>query len=187
MSTFDGSWRQAARAFRPRRVVPAVLVSVLLAAAAIVTLIRAVAATAGSPVRVPALERAMGWVAANWADPATLVASALACLVGLWLLMLGLTPGRPRLIPLASPDPDSTVGITRGAVRRRLAAVADQMDGVSRARVRLGRRRLDVTVSTPLREPGDLRERVAVTLGHHLEELAPLRPPQVRVAVRTRR
>ncbi|MFC6081837.1 DUF6286 domain-containing protein [Sphaerisporangium aureirubrum] len=187
MSTSDrGAWRHAARAFRPHRTIPAIVVAALLAAAAILTLVGAIAATAGSPVRLPALERTMGWAAANWADPATLVASSLACLAGLVLLGFGLIPGRPRLIPLASADPNSVVGITPGAARRHLASVADQVDGVSRARVRLGRRRLDVRVTTPLREPGDLPERVTATMEHHLEELAPLRPPRVRVDVRHR-
>ncbi|MEO3813691.1 DUF6286 domain-containing protein [Sphaerisporangium sp. B11E5] len=185
MSTFDrGAWRRGARVFRPRRTVPAVVAAVLLAAAGILTLVQAVASTPGSPVRVAGLDRAVDWVTARWVDPATVAASALALLVGLVLLWCGLSPGRPRLVPLASPDPHSAVGITKGAMRRHMAAVADDVDGVSRARVRLGRRRMDVSVSTPLREPGDLRERVAGAVEHHLEELAPLRRPKVRVAVR---
>nr|WP_246497134.1 DUF6286 domain-containing protein [Sphaerisporangium rubeum] len=113
-----------------------------------------------------------------------MAASALAVLLGLVLLGLGVTPGRPRLVPLASDDPLSAVGITKGAARRYMAAVADDVEGVSRARARLGRRRLDVRVTTPLREPGDLRERVTAAVERHLEELAPLRRPKVRVAVR---
>ncbi|GAA1275158.1 hypothetical protein GCM10009677_30710 [Sphaerisporangium rubeum] len=178
------AWRRGARVFRPHRSVPAAVVAVALAVAGVLTLIEAVASTPGSPVRAESLDRAVDWVAARWADPATMAASALAVLLGLVLLGLGVTPGRPRLVPLASDDPLSAVGITKGAARRYMAAVADDVEGVSRARARLGRRRLDVRVTTPLREPGDLRERVTAAVERHLEELAPLRRPKVRVAVR---
>ncbi|MFC4535047.1 DUF6286 domain-containing protein [Sphaerisporangium dianthi] len=176
--------RAAARAFRSHRTLPATLVAILIAAAAVVTLVGAVAAGAGARTRLPTLS----WLAplgrARWDDPATLTTAAVACLLGLLLLIAALTPGRARLVALASEDPQTVTGITRAGLRRHLAAVAAAVDGVSRARVRLRRHRAEVTVATPLRDPEGLPGQVGQAVEDRLTELRPLRPMRVRVAVR---
>ncbi|MDH2424414.1 DUF6286 domain-containing protein [Sphaerisporangium sp. TRM90804] len=177
--------RAAVRAFRPRRTVPATIAAILLAAAAIPTVVGAVAAMAGRRAALPSLSWLAGFGRMYWDAPAMLTTSAVALLLGLVLLGSGLTAGRPRLIPLASADPRSVVGISRPGLRRHLTAVATRVDGVSRARVQMGRR-VRVVVDTPLRDPGDLSARVTETVTARLRELEPFRPPPVNVVVRRR-
>jgi hypothetical protein len=64
-------------------------------------------------------------------------------------------------------------------------AAAD-VDGVDRARVRAGARRVNATVRTPLREPGPLRDQVLAAINNRLTDIAPTRSPRIRVRVRTR-
>ncbi|MEU8269067.1 DUF6286 domain-containing protein [Sphaerisporangium sp. NPDC049002] len=178
--------RAAVHAFRPRRTVPAVVTSLLLAAAALVTFVGAVAALARGRAQVPPLT----WLApvgrTHWSDPAALTTAAVACLLGILLLVLALTPGRPRAIPIASEDPRTVTGITRTGLSRHLATVAAKVDGVSRARVRLRRDRVHVTAATPLRDASGLPDEVTQAVVTRLEELRPLRPVRVRVTVRQR-
>ncbi|MGW4639469.1 DUF6286 domain-containing protein [Sphaerisporangium sp. NPDC004334] len=176
--------RAAARAFRSHRTLPATLVALLLAAAGIVTMVGAVTAAARTRAGLPALT----WLAplgrARWDDPMALTTAAVAGLLGIVLLIAAFKPGRPRLVALASEDPQTVTGITRSGLRRHLAAVAAAVDGVSRARVRLRRRAAEVTVATPLRDPGELPGEVGQAVEGRLAELRPLRPMRVRVAVR---
>jgi Family of unknown function (DUF6286) len=178
--------RAAARAFRPSRKVPAAVTAVLLTAAALATAIAAVAAATRGRAQQPPLTWLTPLGRARWDDPATLITAAVACLLGLLLLALALTPGRPRLIALASEDPQTVTGITRAGLRRHLATVAVGVDGVSRARVRLGRRRVQVKAATPLRDARELPGQVTQALTTRLEELRPLRPVRVHVNVRER-
>ncbi|MFB9252678.1 DUF6286 domain-containing protein [Sphaerisporangium melleum] len=176
--------KAASRTFRSNRTVPATIVALVVLAAAIVTLVGAVAAAVRARATMPALS----WLAplgrARWDDPATLATSAASLLLGLVLLTTALKPGRARLIPLASDDPQTVTGITRSGLRRHLAAVAAAVNGVSRAHVRLRRRGAAVTVATPLRDPGELSGQVGQAVEEHLAELRPLRPMRVKVAVR---
>ena len=177
--------RAAARAFRPRRVLPAVVVAAVLAAAAILAAIEVISTLAGHPVHVlPA-----GWLArtgrdVHWDDTAALATAAVACALGIVLIALALAPGRSRMIALASGDPQTVTGITRAGLRRYLAAAATGVDGIARARVRLGRRRARVRAASPLRDARGLSGQVEQAVTGRLEQLAPLRPRRVRVTVR---
>ncbi|WP_405146183.1 DUF6286 domain-containing protein [Sphaerisporangium sp. NBC_01403] len=178
--------RAATREFRPRRTVAAAVTALLLAAAALVTFVGAVAALARGRAQVPPLTWLGPIGRAHWSDPAALTTAAVACVLGIWLLILALTPGRPRAIPIASEDPRTVTGITRTGLSRHLATVAAKVDGVSRARVRLRRNRVHVTASTPLRDASGLPDQVTQAVVERLEELRPLRPVRVRVTVRQR-
>jgi hypothetical protein len=178
--------RAAARAFRPRRTIPATIVAALLAVAAIVTAVGAIAATARGHAHLPPLTWLSRVGQAHWDDPAAITTSAVACLLGIVLLVLALAPGRSRLVALMSEDPQTVTGITRAGLRRHLATVAARVDGVSRARVRLRRRRVRVMVATPLRDPGELPGQVTEVVTERLEELRPLKPMRVHVTVRQR-
>ncbi|WP_248964411.1 DUF6286 domain-containing protein [Sphaerisporangium perillae] len=178
--------RAAARAFRSHRTLPATLAALLLAAAAMVTMVGAVAMATRAQTHLPTV----AWLAplgrARWDDPAALTTAAVICVIGLAMLVAALTPGRARVIPLTSEDPQMVTGITRTGLRRHLTAVATAVDGVSRARVRLRRRGAQVTVATPLRDVGELPGEVGQAVEGRLEDLRPLRPIPVTVTVRRR-
>jgi hypothetical protein len=175
-----------ARAFRPRRTLLATVVSILLAAAALVTVVGAVTAMARGRADVPELT----WLAplgrARWDDTAALATAAVACVLGLALLATALAPGRRRVIALASEDPQTVTAITRAGLGRHLATVASGVDGVSRARARLRGKHVRVTVMTPLRDTAELPGEVTRAVFGRLEELRPLDPLLVDVAVRKR-
>ena len=177
--------RAVARAFRPRRVLPAVVVAAVLAAAAILAAIEVISTLVDRPVHVlPA-----GWLArvgrdVHWDDPAPLAVAAVACALGIVLIVLALAPGRSRMIALTAGDPQTVTGITRAGLRRYLAAAAMSVDGIARARVQLGRRRVRVRAASPLRDARGLSGQVEQAVTARLDELAPLRPRRVRVTVR---
>jgi hypothetical protein len=177
--------RAAARAFRPRRVLPAVVAAAVLAGAAILAAIEVISTLADRPVHVlPA-----GWLArfgrdVHWDDPAALAVAAGACALGIVLIALALAPGRSRMIALASEDAQTVTGITRAGLRRYLTAAATGVDGIARARIRLGRRRVRVRAASPLRDARGLSGQVEQAVNARLEELALLRPRRIRVTVR---
>ncbi|WP_214410649.1 DUF6286 domain-containing protein [Sphaerisporangium fuscum] len=179
-----GGPRTASRAFRPRRTVPATLTALALAVAAILALVGAVAAAAGGLVHAPQA----GWLTPldrlHWDDPSALATASVAVVLGFLLLAAALIPGRPRAIPLASEDPQILTGITRSGLCRHVAAVAGHVPGVSGARARLRGRRLHVTATTPLRDPGELPGQVAGAVSARLSELRPLKPVKVDVSIR---
>ncbi|MEV6985348.1 DUF6286 domain-containing protein [Sphaerisporangium sp. NPDC051017] len=175
--------RAAARAFRPRRTVPATVTALLLALAALVTLIGAVAAATGANMRTVPWTSFADFGAGPVDDPAHLAVAGAAVVVGLFLLGLALVPGRTRVVPLASDDPSTVTGITERGLRRHLATVATAVDGVSRARVKLRRRVVHVRAVTPLRDPGDLPGEITEAVGGRLDALRPLKPMRVHVDV----
>jgi Family of unknown function (DUF6286) len=179
--------RAAARAFRPRRMLPAVVAAAVLATAAILTATEVISTLVNRPAQV----LPVGWLAragrdVHWDDPAALATAAVACALGIVLIAVVLAPGRSRMIALTPGDPQTVTGITRTGLRRYLAAAATRVDGIARARVRLSRRRVRVKAASPLRDARGLSGQVEQAVTARLEELAPLQPRRVRVTVRRR-
>ncbi|MFC4586782.1 DUF6286 domain-containing protein [Sphaerisporangium corydalis] len=186
-ATVGGPGRRAAAGeFRPRRTAAATVTALLLAAAALVTVVAAVAAMWRGRSHVPPLTWLTPLGRTHWNDPAAITTAAVVCLLGLLLLALALTPGRARVLALASEDQQTVTGITRSGLSRHLASVAARVDGVSRARVRFRGDSVQVNAATPLREVGELPGQVIRAVTARLEELRPLRPMRVRVHVRQR-
>ncbi|GII62762.1 hypothetical protein Skr01_28470 [Sphaerisporangium krabiense] len=175
--------RAAARAFRPRRGISATVTALLLTLAALLTLAGAVSAATGTDMRMPPWSWFTDFAAGPVDDPGHLAAASGAVALGLFLLGLAFVPGRVRVVPLAPDDAMTVTGITRGGLRRHLATVAEGVDGVSHARVRVGRHGVRVNATTPLRDPGALPGEVAEAVEDRLEELRPLRPLRVHVDV----
>ncbi|MCW2912847.1 MAG: hypothetical protein JWN52_915 [Actinomycetia bacterium] len=180
--------RAAARAFRPSRTLPAVVAAGALAAASILTTAEVVAGLIHRRVHL----LPVAWLTrfghdTHWHDPAAIVTAAIACLFGVLLIALALVPGRPRIIALTPRDPHTVIGITRTGLRRHLAAAATEIDGITRARVHLGRRLVRVKAASPLRDARGLSQQVHQAVTGRLDELAPLRRLRVRVTVRRRK
>jgi hypothetical protein len=179
--------RAAARAFRPRRVLPAVVVAAVLATAAILAAIEVISTLADHPVHVlPAGSLARLGQDAHWDDPAALAVAAVACAAGVMLIALALAPGHSRMIALTSANPQTVTGITRAGLRRYLVAAAMGVDGIARARIQLGHRRVWVLAASPLRDARGLSGQVEQAVTARLEKLKPLRPRRVQVIVRKR-
>ena len=179
--------RAAARVFRPRRVVPAVLVSALVSAAALVVAVSVVSTLAGHPVYALRPERITGPLTRfAWNDLASEAVSAAVVVCGLICLLLAFVPGRYRMVPLAGTDRAVALGLTRAGLRNALASAAGAVDGVDRVRVRARPGRVRVKVTTPLRAPGELRTQVHDAVTRRLNELEPSRPIRIKIRLRRR-
>jgi Family of unknown function (DUF6286) len=180
-----GPRRKARRVFRPRRSIPGVLVAAVLAAAGILGAIQAASAALGRPVwKVPHRDFAGPLQDTHWNDTGTLAVAAAVAFIGLVLVLAGLIPGRPRAIPLASGDESVVIGAPRRSLRRSLARLAADIDGVDSARAKARRRSIVVRASTRLRDTAGLREAVHTAVQDRLAALDPLRPPRVKVRLR---
>ena len=104
------------------------------------------------------------------------VRSALAgvVVVGLVLLIVGLSRGRPAALTLpARPDGPSQVTVTasRRGIERSLEQAVLEADGITGADVSVSRRSATVRASSRTRSPGDLRDGVEQAVTARLTEL----------------
>jgi hypothetical protein len=162
-----------------------VIVAALLAAAGILVAIQAVSAALGHPLwNVPHGDFAGPAQTRRWADSGTLAVAGAIAFVGLVLILIGLVPGRPRAVPLASGDDSVVIGVPVRSLRHSLAWLAQDVEGIDSAKVRGGRRTVRVRVTTRLRDTAGLRESVHAAVQARLDALEPLWPPRVKVRLR---
>jgi hypothetical protein len=162
-----------------------VLVAAVLAAAGILGAIQAVSAAVGRPLwQVPHRDLAAPLQHAHWADTGTLTVAAAAAFIGLVLILIGVIPGRPRAIALASGDESVVIGVPRRSLRRSLAWLAEEVTGIRNAKARTGGRSVTVRATTRLRDTASLREAVHAAVQDRLTALDPLWPLQVKVRLR---
>ncbi|GAA3115662.1 hypothetical protein GCM10010466_03430 [Planomonospora alba] len=185
--------RRAVRSLRPDRS-PAGAVTALAASA---VLCAAAGGTVALLTGAPAAQEAYAGLAAgagalSWSDPAVLGAGLALAAVGACLVALALVPGRTRLVPLETGDPLAVIGLTRPGLRRTLRAAALAVDGVAGARVRLGRRQVEVVVVAEVSgaDGADgaerLLRRVGAAVGDRLVELGAVCGDEVVVRLRGR-
>ena len=180
-----GPRRKARREFRPRRLVPGVLVAAVLAAAGILGVIQAASAALGRPLwKLPHRDFAGPLQDTHWNDTATLAVAAAVAFIGLVLVLTGLIPGRPRAIPLASGDDSVVTGAPRRSLRRSIGRLAEDVNGIDRARVKARMRSVTVRATTRLRDTAGLREKAHTAVQDRLAALDPLWPPQVKARLR---
>ncbi len=179
--------RRSVRLLRPERN-PAGLVVALLASTGLSLAAGVTAGLAmGSPLgRVPYRKFADGIGAAKWSDPAVFAVALAAMAAGVALLLLAALPGRTRLVPLESADSRMVIGLTRTGLRRTLRAAAESVDEVSKARVRLGSRNIEVTVFTDADRTGHLLRQVGTVVGDRLAALGAMCEGEVVVRLRRR-
>ncbi|MEU4578040.1 DUF6286 domain-containing protein [Nonomuraea sp. ATR24] len=181
----DTPLRRSNRVLRPARTPAAVAVALVLTAALGLTCAEVVASLMGRPLGwVPVNEAAELASASSWSE-LDAVAVALAG-TGAVLLLLALLPGRSRLVPVETTDPLIVIGITRSGLRRTLRAVAQEVDGVRRAQVRLRRRRIEVTVVTEGESSGTMLRQVGNAVGDRLAGVGTLAAGEVVVRLRRR-
>ncbi|MFI5866736.1 DUF6286 domain-containing protein [Streptomyces sp. NPDC051546] len=132
-----------------------------------------------------------GWLTGHGPADTSPWAAALLALAGLWLITLALTPGRRRDLVLVTPGSAAKAVISRRSAARLIhAGLTARLPGLTRARVRVSRRRLTVRAELACAGEAKLREREAVTqavtaAARYLDLAAPLRT-SVRVRGRGR-
>ncbi|MER6505697.1 DUF6286 domain-containing protein [Nonomuraea sp. NPDC003560] len=175
--------RRARRALRPARTLPGALVALVLAAVLGATTAEVVTSLLGKP---------LGWVPVNEAVelagartwPQVSSAALLTAGAGLLMLLLAIVPGRSRTVPVETSDPLIVIGITRAGLRRTLRAAAQKVNGVDRARVRLRRRTIEVTVVTGPESSGAMLRQVGTAVGDRLAGVGTLGTGEVVVRLR---
>lgn len=178
----SGSGR--ARRFWSARRVPAGIVALPLLFLAGVFLYDVVAVRAG--------RSALGWrreLARELADRPlddtwVLVGAGVAAALGLWLLVLALTPGLRKELPMRRTHADVRAGLHRHAATTVLRDRAMEVAGVRSARVRMRRRKARVRAQAHFRELDDVRADLSGVLDDAVRGLGLARPPAVAVRVK---
>ena len=116
-------------------------------------------------------------------DTWVLVGAGLAAALGLWLIVLAVTPGLRHVLPMRRTHPDVRAGLHRDAAATALRDRAMEVSGVRSVRVRMGRRKVDVRVVSHFRELDDVRADLEATLADGIRGLGLVRPPALSVHV----
>jgi Family of unknown function (DUF6286) len=120
-----------------------------------------------------------GWVIAS---------AAVGCALGLWLLVLALTPGLRTLLPM---DPAGTgglrAGLERGAVAAQLHRATLEVPGVSAARVRAHRRRAVIRADVRFGAHEEAQAALLSALSTERDRMGLARPLAIKVKVRSSR
>ncbi|MFE6910287.1 DUF6286 domain-containing protein [Streptomyces erythrochromogenes] len=188
--------------FRSARRIPAALVALVVLGTVGLLLYDLAAVRADRPAMAWRRELAQRLEVHTPADlPVQLAGGALA-LAGAVLLLLAVTPGIRRILPMLSPNPnpnpnpnpdrDGEAGagppLRAGIGRRDAAQVlrdrAMEVPGVRSARVRMGRSRVRVRATSHFRELDEVRADLDAVMAVGIEELGLVRPPRRRVRVR---
>ncbi|MGP3949989.1 DUF6286 domain-containing protein [Streptomyces sp. 7N604] len=184
----DGEPRPSPRPWSPRRI-PAALAALVVLVGAGMLLVDVVSVRAGNEAAAWRKDLADELASRPVDDVWMLTGAAVAAALGLWLIVLALTPGSRNLLPLHILD---SRGSMRAVLDRRGAAqllrdAAMRVPGVSRARVRVRRRRVKVRADVRFRDLHEVQDELTSTLKHEqIDRLALARLPRLTVRVRRR-
>ncbi|MFB8132523.1 DUF6286 domain-containing protein [Streptomyces mirabilis] len=116
-------------------------------------------------------------------DTWVLVGAGLAAVLGLWLIVLAVTPGLRDVLPMRRTHPDVRAGLHRSAAATALRDRAMEVSGVRSVRVRIGRRKVDVRAVSHFRALDDVRADLDATLADGIRGLGLVRTPALSVHV----
>ncbi|WP_324604753.1 DUF6286 domain-containing protein [Streptomyces sp. NRRL F-5135] len=179
-----GTGRGRPPRFWSARRIPAALVALVVLGAAGLLLYDVAAVRAGRPAMYWRRELATQLAQQRLDGAWLLTAAAVAMALGLWLLVLALTPGLRGLLPMRREAAHVRAGLDRDAAALILRDRAMEVSGVRSARVRVRRRRVTVRADAHFRELGAVRADLAEALDIGLDELGLARTPAVRLRVR---
>ncbi|MEE1930623.1 DUF6286 domain-containing protein [Streptomyces sp. TRM 70351] len=168
--------------FWSARRVPAALVALLgLAAAGLLLYELAATRVGGSAARWR--REVADDLATRQLDDAWVIAGAvLAALLGLWLLLLALTPGLRHLLTMRGA-PGLRAGLDRRAAALVLRDEATRVPGVRHARVKVRRRKAKVRATAHFRDVDDVRDDLVGVLADTVADLGLARQPKLSVRV----
>lgn len=179
---------------RPGRTAPALIVGVVLLAAGVGSVRLAIARLVdGSWSAV--LAGPVTWLSGlSWNAPVVAAIGTAAVVIGLVLVLCGIVPGGFSAVPLrpgaaddAPPVGERETVMTRRAVAHLARARASTIDGVRASSVSATGRRVHVSVTTSLRDAGDLRERVVGAVSARLHDAGLEPTPRTCATVHTTR
>ncbi|MFJ5043825.1 DUF6286 domain-containing protein [Streptomyces sp. NPDC088719] len=172
----------AGRFWSARRVPAALLALVLLGGAGLL-LYDIAAVRADHPAMQWRRSLADGLAERRLDDVAVLVGAGVAALIGLWLILLALTPGLRDLLPMRRDRADVRAGLDRTAAALVLRDRSVEVSGVQSVRVSMGRRKAKVRAFSHFRELDDVRTDLDAVLEKAVRELGLAKPPALSVQV----
>ncbi|MFF3336117.1 DUF6286 domain-containing protein [Streptomyces sp. NPDC002888] len=172
------------RRFWSARRVPAGIVALLLLVVVGAFLYDIVAVRAGHTALAWRKELARQLAERPLDDIWVLLGAGVTAALGLWLIVLAVTPGLRAVLPMRRTHPDVRPGLHRGAAAMVLRDRAMEVAGVQSARARVGRRKADVRALSHFRELDDVRADLDATLADAIRGLGLTRPPALSVHVR---
>ncbi len=116
-------------------------------------------------------------------DTWVLTGAAVAATLGLWLIVLALTPGLRALLPMRRPHPDVRAALRRDAAALLLRDRAMDVSGVRSVRVRVRRRKAAVRALSHFRDLDDVRADLLTVLTDAVRGLGLTRTPTLSVEV----
>ncbi|MFI0264489.1 DUF6286 domain-containing protein [Streptomyces sp. NPDC017056] len=179
----DGGGR--ARRFWAARRVPSVLVALVLLGAAGLLLYDVAAVRADHPAMAWRKRLAAELAARHLDDVWVLVGAAVAVVLGIWLVLLAVTPGLRAVLPMRRTTPGVRGGLDRAAAALVLRDRAMEVPGVQAVRVAVGRRRAKARAVSHFRELYEVRGDLETALGDGLRQLGLAR--RLALSVRVRR
>ncbi|MBB5076861.1 DUF6286 domain-containing protein [Nonomuraea endophytica] len=186
MSAAPGD-REALKEFRPQRTVPAVIVAALLVALGAVVAAEVISGLFGRPLGWLPVRNLLEWGSTTlWQSPAVLIGGIVVTLIGLALLVLAFVPGRPRMVPLHTSDPQLVIGVRPQSFSDTLAHAAGEVPGVRSAVAALRGRTVAVTATTSGWNDAATGEQVREAVLARMAGLAPVQPYKVSVRLKER-
>ncbi|HEY9370647.1 DUF6286 domain-containing protein [Streptomyces sp.] len=178
----DGPEKAAGRFWSFRRF-PATLLAIVVVGA-VGLLLYDVAA-------VRADRRAMQWRRSLADDLATrplddvlvLIGACVGVVLGVWLLVLAVTPGLRDVLPMRRLHADVRAGLDREAAALALRDRAMEVSGVQSVRVRVGRRKVKARALSHFREIDDVGADLTTVLDAGIDELGLAAPPELLLRV----
>ncbi|MFE9168304.1 DUF6286 domain-containing protein [Streptomyces kebangsaanensis] len=176
------------RTHRPwsARRLPSALVASVTLVAAVAALVDVVAVRAGRPAAAWRRHLADALATRPVDDVWMLTGAAVAAAVGIWLIVLALTPGLRHWLPLRSPTPGLRAFLDRDGAADLLRDAAMRVPGVSKARIRVRRHRVKARADVRFRAPRQVKDDLTAVLDEERDRLALARPPRIVVRVRQR-
>ncbi|MFI9049966.1 DUF6286 domain-containing protein [Streptomyces sp. NPDC053427] len=165
-----GAGGRSRRPWSARRV-PAALVALVLLGALGLLLYDVAAVRAGRPAMTWRVWLAHQLATRHLDSPWVLGAAAAAVLIGIWLLVLALTPGLRAVLPMRPVAPGVRARLDRSAAALVLRDRAMEVAGVQSVRMRVGRRKARARAFAHFRELDEVRGDLDTALGAGLEQL----------------
>jgi hypothetical protein len=181
-----GGQRRSHRPWSSRRV-PAALTALAVLIPTAVCLYDVIAVRAGHRA-APWRRRLADELATRPLDDVWMLTGAgVAAALGLWLLVLALTPGRRHLLPMRAPGPEHIdAALDRDSAAALLRDAALRVPGVGHARVRVRRHRVKVRADVRFRDLRQVKDDLTRVLREQRDRLALAHPPRLVIRVRHR-
>ncbi|MGO4456554.1 DUF6286 domain-containing protein [Streptomyces sp. M-16] len=180
-----GAQPTARRPWSARRI-PAALTALLVAAAAGTLLFDVVRVRAGRPAAAWRTRLADELATRPLDDVSIRIGAAVIAVLGLWLVVLALTPGLRNQLPLKTPDAQMRAVLDRDAAALLLRDAAMRVPGVSAARIRVFQHRVRARADVRFRPAAEVKGDLVMALREELDRFALARAPRLAVQVRTR-